>query len=86
MDDPNNEGSPNRCCCYSTKIIDRDSPLSFIGKVKISLRTIIRVTVSIHKCQKENCKNPALFPYLYCEKCLGEFEAEVSYGILEKDK
>jgi hypothetical protein len=40
--------------------------------------------VSIRKCQNENCKNPALFPYLYCEKCLDEFESESD--IQEKDK
>ena len=42
--------------------------------------------MSIRKCQKENCKNPALFPYLYCDKCLDEYEAEASSDIMDKDK
>ena len=37
-------------------------------------------------CQKENCKNPALFPYLFCEKCLDEYESETLSESQEKDK
>jgi hypothetical protein len=35
---------------------------------------------------KENCRNPALFPYLYCEKCLDEFESETLSDTQEKER
>ena len=42
--------------------------------------------LGIRKCMKEDCKNPALFPYLYCEKCLDEFESETLSDVVEEDK
>ena len=42
--------------------------------------------MSIRKCIKDNCRNPALFPYLYCEKCLDEYESQTLSDTQQKDK